>query len=92
MSRGFYRLVFCACKAHENEGTLNAMVRAFTWYIGDLGTSRQATIPKAWLLTKTSCTCVGLFYPNLAKVGKEFAERREGVYWGYPLGRLLRHG
>ncbi len=53
MSRGFYRMDLCAFAAHENEGTLIVMVKSITCYIDDLGKSRQATIPKCGMLTKT---------------------------------------
>jgi hypothetical protein len=48
MSRGFYRVVLCAFAARGNGGTLIVMGGAFTRYIGDLGKSRQATLPKVW--------------------------------------------
>ena len=77
MSRGFYRVVFCAFLIGKNGGTLNVMVRACTRYIGDLGKSRQATIPKAWHAHGNIPYMIGHFYPELAEVGKEEHEEEE---------------
>jgi len=80
MSRDFYRVVVGAFEAHENEGTLNITVRAFTQYTSDLGKLRQSLLSKAWRTHGSKPHGGTDFYPLLAEVGKERIMMASGIF------------